>query len=279
MKKILILSILCCIGRVVSAQYADYITALPIANEGQYTIAKLPDAGRDSKEVPTSNCLKGINFEQHSAWLRCKIKAAGTIAFDIIPERGADDLDFIVYRLPKGSFERKEEMRCMAAGENIGDPNSSAACKGTTGLGFFSEDRRENQGCSQQKDNFLSPIDAAIGEEYAIVVNNFSSTAGFTIVFKGSAQLEESDNNKRFISLPMPNPATDLTMLRISLPTAEGLSFDVFNVAGQLMQHSEKQLSKGLHEVPFATSDFAAGSYQILIKGNGFSETRTLIKL
>ncbi|WP_143402196.1 hypothetical protein, partial [Escherichia coli] len=67
--------------------------------------------------------MKDINFEKHSAWLRCKIKTAGSVAFDIIPEQSDDDLDFIVYRLPKSAFERKEELRCMAAGENIGDLN------------------------------------------------------------------------------------------------------------------------------------------------------------
>ncbi|RBB43513.1 hypothetical protein DQW51_30460, partial [Escherichia coli O111:H-] len=78
---------------------------------------------RNTQEVPSSTCLKDINFEKHSAWLRCKIKTAGSVAFDIIPEQSDDDLDFIVYRLPKSAFERKEELRCMAAGENIGDLN------------------------------------------------------------------------------------------------------------------------------------------------------------
>jgi hypothetical protein len=266
-------------GRLLSAQYADYATALPIANEGRYTIAKLPDAGRNSQEVPSSSCLKGISFEKHSAWLRCKIKTAGSVAFDIIPEQTGDDLDFIVYRLKNGSLDRKEELRCMAAGENIGDPNSSDACKGVTGLSSFSDDRSENQGCAKEKDNFLAAIDAIEGEEYAIVVNNFSSTAGFTIVFRGSAQLEEAENNHVEISEPMPNPATDITRLRISLPSAQDLYFELVNTLGQSVYRMEKQFSKGLHEVPFATSDFAAGSYQILIKGNGFSETRTLIKL
>lgn len=279
MNKVILISILCCMGRLLSAQYADYPTALPIANEGQYTIAKLPDAGRNTQEVTSSSCLKEVNFERHSAWLRCKIKSAGSIAFDIIPEQSNDDLDFIVFRLPKGSFERKEELRCMAAGENVGDANSSNACKGVTGLSNFSTDRNENQGCAKEKDNFLAAIDAVEGEEYAIVVNNFSSNAGFTIIFKGSAQLEDSEDGKIEISEPMPNPALDITRLRFSLPSVQTLDIDVVNTLGQSVFRMEKQLSKGLHELSIPCGSFSAGSYQIIIKGKGISETRTLIKL
>jgi hypothetical protein len=279
MKKILIISMLCCISAALFAQYGDFPLALPIANEGQYTISKVPDAGRNTKEILSSSCLRDVNFESHSAWLRCKVRTAGNIAFDLIPLQANDDLDFIVYRLPKGSFERKEELRCMAAGENIGDVGSSQSCKGITGLNNFADDRRENEGCSRQKDNFLAVIDANAGDEYAIVVNNFSSTSGFTIVFKGSAILEEVENNKLTISDPQPNPTTDLTRFNLNLPTALDLTFSVFNAAGQLVFQMEKQCSKGLHDINLPTTDFAAGVYQVLIKAKGVSVTRTLVKL
>jgi hypothetical protein len=134
MKKYLLISIISSFYTCGFAQFADFNSALPIANEGEYTISTLFDAGKNPGEVPTCTCLKDINFEKHSAWIKCKVKSAGTIEFDIVPMNLDDDLDFIVFQLPNGSFDKKKELRCMAAGESLGDKAGSMPCKGIYGL-------------------------------------------------------------------------------------------------------------------------------------------------
>lgn len=271
--------IMLCITIGYGQKYADYNRALAISNDAKYTINTLSDAGKETQEVPTSSCLKDINFEKHSAWLRCKVKQAGSIAFDIIPLRSSDDLDFIVFYLPDNNFEHKKEIRCMAAGISMGDINASGSCQGVTGLSTFSDDTKESEGCSKDKDNFLAPIEAKEGEEYLILVNNVSSTEGFTLAFNGTAILENPNENNFMVSDFAPNPATDLIRTTINSPTAQNINMVIYDLAGRQLTSIEKSLAKGLNSVSIPISSYSSGTYQVRISSTSEAITKSFIKL
>lgn len=127
--------------------------------------------------------------EKNSVWLRFDIKESGTVSFVIVPDTLSDDIDFVVFALPrKGDCAGKRVVRCMAAGDKSENYDISP-CMGATGLNELEKDESEDSGCADKDDNnWLAPLQARSGEQYVLLVSNTSAAYnGFKIQFGGTA--------------------------------------------------------------------------------------------
>jgi len=172
----------------------DCPTGVILCNKDPFTVQAVSGEGVDRGEIngtvcdnPATGC---VITESSSTWYKWTCDQSGTLTFSLTPVNPADDLDFVVYRLPGGLDDctNKENLRCMASGENVGEPLSNwAACTGATGLNLTDMADVEVCGCQAGDDNFIRAIDMVAGESYALVINNFSqSGSGFSITFGGT---------------------------------------------------------------------------------------------
>lgn len=171
----------------------DCATAVLLCDKSPFGVEFLIGGGNDITEIQGASCLVncgGGTEETGSTWYKWTCKDPGTLAFTLLPNNPNDDLDFILYRLPNGvdNCNGKEELVCMASGENVGAPLADwEACTGATGMSLTDGDQSEECGCQSGDNNFVQAINMVAGESYALVVNNFSpSNSGFTISWGGT---------------------------------------------------------------------------------------------
>ncbi|WP_103070701.1 T9SS type B sorting domain-containing protein [Aquimarina sediminis] len=138
------------------------------------------------------------NFaESQSLWLRVNIVQSGTLAFTITPEstNADEDYDFAVYG---------PNVTCTSLGSSIrcSSTNPPAASVPTvTGLNDTETDLSEGPG--DQGNGFVRAIDALAGEEYFILIDNFSQNGGFDLEFTGTAILPDSPINTASTTTPL----------------------------------------------------------------------------
>ncbi len=166
---------------------ADCDRAVVLCDKSTFFIENLEGIGTDRNEVGGS-C---IGEEFASVWYRWVVDQSGSLTFTLEPNNIDDDLDFAIYRLPSGSNDpcrEKELVRCMSSGETLGaSASANRPCQGRTGLRNGSNDIVETPGCSSGDDNFLAPLDMISGEEYVLIVNNYSQSGfGFSVDFGGT---------------------------------------------------------------------------------------------
>jgi gliding motility-associated-like protein len=165
---------------------SDCITGVLLCDKSSFSVPSLIGSGLDRNEV-AGTC---IQEEFSSAWYKWTCETAGSLTFTLTPNGPSDDLDFALYELPNGveDCSNKRILRCMASGENLGQPISEwIRCYGPTGLRVGSNDVVETPGCQPGDDNFLAPLNMEAGKSYALIVNNFSNTGnGFSIDFGGT---------------------------------------------------------------------------------------------
>ncbi|MEO1262686.1 MAG: gliding motility-associated C-terminal domain-containing protein [Bacteroidota bacterium] len=170
---------------------SDCPTGVVLCDKSSFTVENLNSVGNNTNEFDPSLC---IVEEFASGWYKWTCKDAGTLDFTITPSNPSDDIDFALFELPGGLDDcaNKEKIRCMAAGENVGQPFSQwQICTGATGLRAGEIDTDEFPGCSGGNNNFVAPIEMEVGVSYALIVNNFSNTgSGFTIEFGGTGTFQ-----------------------------------------------------------------------------------------
>jgi gliding motility-associated-like protein len=173
---------------VVNVAQSDCPNAMFVCSKDPLVLEAAYNAGNDALEMEGAPCLVGFtNIETCSAWFVFTAADNGTLEFTITPTAPADDLDFILYRLPNGPGDctGKQSVRCMAAGDFT--PNSP--CMGPTGLNATATDFNQPAGCAPGMDNFLRFLNMQAGTTYALVVNNFTSIGnGFTIEWGGTGR-------------------------------------------------------------------------------------------
>ncbi len=130
-----------------------------------------------------------VTPESQSLWLRVTIVQSGTLAFTITPESSSpdEDYDFAVYG---------PNVTCTTLGNSIRCSSThppSAQVPTLTGLRDSETDLSEGPGILGN--GFVRSIDALAGEEYIILVDNFSQNGGFDIEFTGTALLPDSPIN------------------------------------------------------------------------------------
>ncbi|MEK7255079.1 MAG: OmpA family protein [Bacteroidota bacterium] len=167
---------------------SDCSSAVVLCDKSPFTVPVVQGAGKNRSELTGGICLPE---ESSSAWYKWTCNKGGTLTFTLRPVNPADDLDFALFLLPNGveNCSVKIPVRCMASGENVGQPYRLwAKCTGSTGLRTTASDVVEDQGCAEEKDNFLAPLNMESGRSYALMVNNYHNTGnGFSIEFGGSA--------------------------------------------------------------------------------------------
>lgn len=171
----------------VASPTSDCSKAGVLCDKSSFTVPSVLTAGREQNELPLGICLPE---ESQSVWYKWTCDKPGTLAFTLRPVNPSDDLDFVVFALPDGltACSRKIPLRCVAAGENVGEPYFTwVRCSGPTGLRAGESDLSEDQGCDESNNNFAAPLLMEAGMSYAIMVNNYHNTGnGFSIEFSGT---------------------------------------------------------------------------------------------
>ncbi|MEO7175641.1 MAG: gliding motility-associated C-terminal domain-containing protein [Saprospiraceae bacterium] len=175
----------------VPAPQSDCPSGVILCDKHPFAVEKVLGNGVFTNEIPTNGC---IDLEFSSAWYRWTCETAGSFAFTITPSNPTDDIDFLVFELPGGLNDcaNKKLLRCMAAGENVGQPFSTwQKCTGATGLGLNANDLQEAPGCASSSNNFVRYIDMIPDKVYALMIMNFSNSGnGFSINFSGTGTVK-----------------------------------------------------------------------------------------
>ena len=171
---------------------SDCPTAVVLCDKSPFVVQELQGSGIIDNEADGS-CLDGqFGSESSSVWYKWTCDVSGSLEFTLTPNAIdiTEDLDFAVYELPNGlnDCSGKILLRCMASGENVGQPFSQwQICTGPTGMRSGEGDTEEQPGCQPGNNNFISPINMESGKSYALIVNNFTQSGrGFEIEFGGT---------------------------------------------------------------------------------------------
>ena len=194
--------------------YSDCIDAMQICELKSYHFSHVEGSGDFDNLIFSDSGFK----ETNSFWFALDPVVAGELAFTIIPDEEFDDLDFVLFE-SNSDCSGKNPIRVMASGENF--LNDYSECLGQTGLDEISIDVLENYGCNNSDDNFLSPKHLDLNKKYYLLVNNFSSTDGFSIVFDNDSKLELKGNCK--------NASEDLSLTVFPNPCASYFDFTIGN--------------------------------------------------
>lgn len=150
--------------------------------------------GTDDFFLPGNN-PPSCNFtESQSLWIKVNIVQSGTLAFTITPESSNpdEDYDFAIYGPNVDCSNLGSSIRCSSTNP------PSAGVSTLTGLRDSETDLSEGPAFSGN--GFVRSIDALAGEEYYILVDNFSQNGGFDIEFTGTATFPDSPVNDAVIS-------------------------------------------------------------------------------
>lgn len=154
--------------------------------------------------------------ESQSLWIRVNIAQSGTLAFTITPESNspAEDYDFAVYGPNVSCNNLGSSIRCSST-------NPPAANVSTlTGLNDTETDTSEGPG--NLGNGFVSSINVLAGEEYYVLIDNFSQNGGFDLGFTGTATFPDSPENEST------NTNIDLTECDVVGDTDDGMTnFDL----------------------------------------------------
>lgn len=270
-----------------SIPFQDCKNAFPICELKTYHFGQMQGGGTVS-ESPTKSACFDQNFkETNSFWLKWKADNAGTLTFVINPNQDEDDFDFILFKRSKNDCNALEEVRCMAAGESIGDEDAqlNERCKGRTGLSFSSVDEFESQGCKFSSDNFLKMLHVEKGEEYVLLVNNYVSQQGYSITFEGNTAFQKyndceilSINEPLMIVNLYPNPAINSVNIEFLAQKDENMEVDIMDITGKNYHHFDILPEIGKNKNTFLLTEMAQGSYLLRIRQGKFTTVRQFIK-
>ena len=156
---------------------ADCGGAAYLCNQNSVSVASLSGGGLDNDEPEVGTCLDVWGPDEgNSSWFKWTCQTSGTLTFDITPINANDDIDFILYQL---------------AGTNACGPRTPIRCNsssclnsvGSTGLNLVDLDIDEWPNCDPGENAYCQYINMVAGVSYAILINNFSASTGFTISF------------------------------------------------------------------------------------------------
>ncbi|WP_108807838.1 T9SS type B sorting domain-containing protein [Aquimarina spinulae] len=145
--------------------------------------------GTNDFALPGNNAPACSFTESQSLWLRVNIVQSGTLAFTITPESSstAEDYDFAVYG---------PNVTCSTLGSSIRCSSTNPPAAGVSTLtGLNSTETDLSEGPGNLGNGFVRAIDAVAGEEYFILIDNFSQNGGFDLTFTGTAVLPDSPVN------------------------------------------------------------------------------------
>jgi gliding motility-associated-like protein len=156
---------------------ADCGGAAYLCNQNSVSVASLSGGGLDNDEPEPGTCLDVWGPDEgNSSWFKWTCQTSGTLTFDITPINANDDIDFILYQLSgTNACGPRTPIRC----------NSSSCLNttGSTGLNLVDLDIDEWPNCDPGENAYCQYITMTAGVSYAILINNFSASTGFTLSF------------------------------------------------------------------------------------------------
>ncbi len=231
------------ISMVVQAQeHKDCSDALILCGDSPFNVPLGLGVGDVDSGVDGS-CL-GDEF--NSIWISLEIEASGDLIFDIIPVADNSDFDFLVFQLENGDCDNKSIVRCMASGETGGqDATANEPCIGSTGLAYGETDMTEMPGCTNGSNNYLAPLQVEAGEQYMLMINDFTlGQSAFDLSFGGTAAIEcmsttstenPFDSNGNWM---MTTSSLGGLSVQIIDSFSEG-ELQIYNITGQML-HKQK---------------------------------------
>ena len=229
------------------AQHKDCSTALELCDTTPLHID--PGTGVGIIDAGIENTC--VFQEYNSMWVKWTVMESGIISFVLYPGSALQDLDFVVFQAGIGDVcNDKTPVRCMAAGANVGQPPQQwLNCSGATGLAPGNTDVEEPAGCSSASNNFLAPIDALAGEQYILMINEFSDSGfGYTLSYTGTASLTcitgtayPEENTPASLTV-YPTVSTGTIFIRTDEAGHSLNQLNIVNTAGQIV-YSNKELN------------------------------------
>lgn len=114
--------------------------------------------------------------EIYSSWYYFEVETSGTLAFDLVPDVFAEDLDFALYGPNVACGNLGTPVRCQYAA-NSGNGGMS----GTGGV----------NSSNVSGPAYVNQLNVTAGQQYVLLINNWSAGAGgYTINWTGTASLE-----------------------------------------------------------------------------------------
>jgi hypothetical protein len=222
-----------------------------------------------------------------SHWFTWTIAEPGSLYFTISMDFQSYDLDFILFKsASKGnSCTDKEAIRCMFSGESSEFPSSP--CFGETGLNPIETDLFENAGCLDGSNNFLKQIDAEAGEEYKLIIIDFSQIEGMEILLEmcGTATLGVNDTPCVTSAIDdlsqtenfdiFPNPTSDqLFLSNNNVPTIINFPYTIVDQLGQvILRKDDNSILESIE-----TSSLKSGIYFININEGKSKKVMKFVK-
>ncbi len=260
--------------------HQDLSNAYPLCALGALNFNSTKGAGQEKEFFTDAQCIDGTAFETNATWFTWHSSDRGTLSFVIEPYNLEDDFDFILYKRSVDS-KQAEVVRCMASGRILGNERLDISnCLGKTGLKANSFDEIELQGCQFTDDNYLKFLSMEANEEYFLVVNNFASGQGFSILFEGDAKLKPLNDCELPLDLSslsfgkvFPNPAFDILNTIINSDKDQTVELSFVDLNGKIYRNEQVNLTKGENSLQHNVQDLPSGIY--LIKANN-ENTRIL---
>ena len=159
---------------------ADCGGAAFLCSQNPVSVATLSGGGLNNDEPEPGTCLDvpGVD-EGNSSWFYWTCATSGPFTLDITPINSNDDIDFILYQLAGNDpCVGRTPIRCCSS--------SCLNATGSTGLSTAEFDLNEYPGCQAGYNAYVQSINMVAGMSYAILVNNFSASSGFTITFNSN---------------------------------------------------------------------------------------------
>ncbi len=268
-----------------SQHYQDCTEAFPVCNKQTYHFKSMDGVGKQQDNLGRLKCSNELH-ETNSLWMTFEVEKSGILTFFIDPAHSGDDIDFVLFKA-NTNCAQLEEVRCMAAGVNLGQPMArSSACNGQTGLSYQSIDDFEHSGCKYESDNFLKFLSAIKGEKYFLFINNYNSKEGFSITYDGEVEFKTLGDCELFnVEQPIeiasiePNPASKIITVNFMALKEKAMTTEIFAINGRRLYKSEINTEKGMNKQNIDIENYVPGTYLIRLTQDKYSTIRQFIKI
>ncbi len=200
-------------------------------------------------------------FSPTMTWLRYEFVTDGEFAFTVTAKGSREDIDFVVYRAPRGGQGPLEPVRCMFAGRNAGSAKDGI-CLGPTGLAATSTDTLELPGCSLRSDNFLAPVQIAAGDVVYLAVNAYAGPTAISVRHTGNASTDCPTSRVETAEAPsaalFPNLVRETLYLGGLTSGSERVEYEIIDPRGAVVKQGEL---RGVTTLAFG--EYAAGVYYL----------------
>jgi len=189
---------------------ADCGGAAFLCNQNPVSVASLSGGGQNNDEPEPGTCLDMPGpDESNSSWFYWTCATGGPLTFDITPINPLDDIDFIFYQLNTNNpCGPRNPVRCCSS--------SCLNATGSTGMSLTEVDVNEWPGCQVGFNAYIQSITMTPGTSYALLVNNFSASTGFTLTF----------NNNNPNGGTFQGPAPQITSSALNICVGDSMVFD-----------------------------------------------------